>query len=149
MRKIRHDIGRSTAGAGSHKNDTDCQFRRKLEDLCQNKRKKRHDRELCDRSDEYVFRSCENSGKIRRLQCKSHTEHNNSEQCVYPACFDPKTGLRREQRKCRDRYNDPRHILANKIACFFECFHLILLILHVRQQRSPTKKHLCPLTNFC
>ncbi len=128
MGHIGHHVGRRTAGAGTDQDDTDCKFRRQLEDLGQNKGQKRHDGELKYSTNGHILGSLEDVGEIRGLQGKTHTKHDDAKQRVDPGCFNPGAGLRCEQCERCDCDDDQRHPLADKTAYFSEYIHFFFLL---------------------
>ena len=124
--KVGHHVGGGAAGAGAHKDDTDGQLSGQMEHLRQRPCKEGHQRELCDAADDHVLRAAEHHLEILRLQGKAHAEHNDAQQGVDPCGLYHAECAGEEQGQRCHHNDDASHILAYKVAYFFQCFHVKL-----------------------
>ena len=124
--QISHHVRRGAAGAGAHKDDTDGQLSGQMEHLRQRPCKEGHQRELCNAADNHVLRAAEHHLEILRLQGEAHAEHNDAQQGVDPCGLYHAECAGEEQGQRCHHNDDGSHILAYKIAYFFQCFHVKL-----------------------
>ena len=121
--QISHHVGGGAAGAGAHKDDTDGQLSGQMEHLRQRPCKEGHQGELRNAANDHVFRAAEHHLEVLRLQGKTHAEHDDAQQGVDPCGLYHAEGAGEQQRQCRHHNDDASHILAYKVAYFFQCFH--------------------------
>ena len=111
-----------------------------MEHLGQRPCQKGHQGELCNAADDDVLRAAEHHLEVLRLQGEAHAEHDDAQQGVDPCGLDHAEGAREEQGQCRHHDDDGGHVLAHKVAYFFQCFHdelsFFLNTLFLRMQRQ-------------
>ena len=121
--QIGHHVRGGAAGAGAHEDDADGQLGGQVEHLGQRPCQKGHQGELRNAADDDVLRAAEHHLEVLRLQGKAHAEHDDAQQGVDPCSLDHAEGAREEQGQCRHHNDDGGHVLAHKVAYFFQCFH--------------------------
>jgi len=121
--QIGHHVRGGAAGAGTHKDDADSQLGGQVEQLRQRPCKEGHQGELRNAADDHVFRAAEHHLEVLRLQGKTHAEHDDAQQGVDPCGLYHAEGAGEQQRQCRHHNDDGGHVLAHKVAYFFQCFH--------------------------
>ena len=124
--QIGHHVRGSAAGAGAHKDDADGKLGGQVEQLGQRPCKEGHQGELCNAADDHVLRAAEYNLEILRFQGKTHAEHDDAQQGVDPCGLYHAEGAGKEQGQRCHHNDDGSHILAYKIAYFFQCFHVKL-----------------------
>ena len=149
--KVGHHVRGGAAGAGAHQNDADGKLGGQVEQLRQRPCKEGHQGELCNAADDYVLRAAEHHLEVLRLQGKTHAEHDDAQQGVDPRGLYHAEGTGEQQRQCRHHNDDDGHVLAHKIAYFFQSFHVVSSFLFYRlflhetsgMARCRNKKRLC------
>ena len=121
--QIGHHVRGGAAGAGTHKDDADSQLGGQVEQLRQRPCKEGHQGELRNATDDHVFRAAEHYLEVLRLQGETHAEHDDAQQGVDPCGLYHAEGAGEQQRQCRHHNDDGGHVLAHKVAYFFQCFH--------------------------
>lgn len=121
--QIGHHVRGGAAGAGTHKDDADSQLGGQVEQLRQRPCKEGHQGELRNAANDHVFRAAEHHLEVLRLQGKTHAEHDDAQQGVDPCGLYHTEGAGEQQRQCRHHNDDGGHVLAHKVAYFFQCFH--------------------------
>ena len=121
--QIGHHVRGGAAGAGTHKDDADSQLGGQVEQLRQRPCQKGHQGELRNAADDHVFRAAEHYLEVLRLQGETHAEHDDAQQGVDPCSLYHTEGAGEQQRQCRHHNDDGGHVLAHKVAYFFQCFH--------------------------
>ena len=121
--QIGHDVGGSAAGAGAHEDDADGQLGGQMEHLSQRPCQERHEGELRHAAHDDVLRAAEHHLEVLRLQGQAHAEHHDAQQGVDPRGLDHAERAGEEQSQRRHHNDDGGHILAHKVAYFFQCFH--------------------------
>ena len=128
--QVGHHVGRGAAGAGAHQNDADG---------------------LCHAAYDDVLRAAEHHLEVIGLQRQAHAEHHDAQQGVHPAGFDHTERAGEEQGTGCHHDDDGGHVLAHKIAYFFQSFHVVSSFLFYRlflhetsgMARCRNKKRLC------
>ena len=121
--QIGHHVGGGAAGAGTHKDDADGKLGGQVEQLRQRPCQKGHQGELRNAADDHVFRAAEHYLEVLRLQGEAHAEHDDAQQGVDPCGLYHTEGAGEQQSQCRHHNDDGGHVLAHKVAYFFQCFH--------------------------
>ena len=121
--QIGHHVRGGAAGAGTHKDDADGQLGGQVEQLRQRPCKEGHQGELRNAADDHILRAAEHHLEVLRLQGKTHAEHDDAQQGVDPCGLYYTEGAGEQQRQCRHHNDDGGHVLAHKVAYFFQCFH--------------------------
>ena len=138
--KVGHHVGRGAAGAGAHQNDADGQLGGQVEHHGQHPCQEGHEGELCHAAYDDVLRAAEHHLEVLRLQGKAHAEHNDAQQVIDPRRLYHAERAGEEQGTRGHHNNDGGHVLAHKVAYFFQCFHdelsFFLNTLFLRMQRQ-------------
>ena len=122
--QVGHHVGGGAAGAGAHQDDAHSQLSRQVEQLGEQEGQERHQGELGNAAHDHVLGAAEHNLEVGGLQGEAHAEHNDAQQVVYIAGFDEADGTGRKQGKRGHGDDDRRHVLAHKVADFFQCFHV-------------------------
>ena len=149
--QIGHHVRGGAAGAGTHKDDADGQLGGQVEHHGQHPRQEGHEGELRHAAYDDVLRAAEHHLEVIGLQRQAHAEHHDAQQGVHPAGFDHAEGAGEEQGTGCHHDDDGGHVLAHKIAYFFQSFHVVSSFLFYRlflhetsgMARCRNKKRLC------
>ena len=149
--KVGHHVRGGAAGAGTHKDDADSQLGGQVEHHGQHPCQEGHEGELCHAAYDDVLRAAEHHLEIIGLQGQAHAEHDDAQQGVDPCGLYHAEGAGEQQRQCRHHNDDGGHVLAYKIAYFFQSFHVVSSFLFYRlflhetsgMARCRNKKRLC------
>ena len=122
--QIGHDVGGGAAGAGAHQDDADGQFGGQVEHHGEHPCQEGHEGELRYAAHDDVFRAAEHHLEIIGLQGQAHAEHDDAQQVVHPAGLDHAERAGEEQGTGGHYDDDEGHVLAHKVAYFFQSFHV-------------------------
>ena len=121
--KVGHHVGRGAAGAGANQDHANGQLGGQVEHLRERPCQKRHEGKLCNAADNHVLRAAEHHLEVPRLQGKAHAEHHDAQQVIDPRRLYHAERAGEEQGTRGHHNNDGGHVLAHKVAYFFQCFH--------------------------
>ena len=149
--KVGHHVGRGAAGAGANQDHANGQLGGQVEHHGQHPCQEGHEGELCHAAYDDVLRAAEHHLEVIGLQRQAHAEHHDAQQGVHPAGFDHAERAGEEQGTGCHHDDDGGHVLAHKIAYFFQSFHVVSsflfygLFLHETSgmARCRNKKRLC------